>query len=47
MDWLRDHCREFLEKISHREMEGLAKSEMDYFLNMAIFGSLRPTQAGA
>lgn len=47
MDWLRDHCREFLEKISHREMEGLAKSEMDYFLNMAIFGSLRPTQASA
>ena len=47
MDWLRDHCREFVEKISYREMEGLAKSEMDYFLNMAFSGSLRPSQASA
>lgn len=47
MDWLRGHCREFLEKTSHREMEGLAKSEMDYFLNMAFFGSLRPTESSA
>ena len=47
LDWLRDHCREFAEKISYREMEGLAKSEMDYFLNMAIFGSLRPDQTDA
>lgn len=46
MDWLRDHCQKLLEKISHREMEGLAKSEMDHFLNMAIFGSLRPTPVG-
>ena len=46
MDWLRDHCPEFAEKISYWEMEGLAKSEMDYFLNLAAFGSLRPAQAG-
>ncbi len=46
MDWLRNHCREFIENISYREMEGLASSEMDYFLNLAIFGSLRPPLAG-
>ena len=46
MDWLRDHCREFVEKNSYQELEGLAKSEMDYFLNMAFFGSLRPEKSG-
>jgi hypothetical protein len=43
IDWLKTFCPGFVENKSHERMDGLAKSEMDYYLNMAIFGSLRPS----
>ena len=42
IDWLTRFCPGFVQKNSHERMEGLAKSEMDYYLNMAIFGALQP-----
>lgn len=47
IDWLTKFCPGFVEKNSHERMDGLAKSEMDYYLNMAIFGALRPDSTQA
>lgn len=47
VDWLTKFCPGFIEKNSHERMDSLAKSEMDYYLNMAIFGALRPDSTQA
>ena len=47
IDWLTKFCLGFIEKNPHERMDSLAKSEMDYYLNMAIFGALRPNSTQA
>lgn len=47
IDWLAKYCPGFVERKSHEQMDGLAKTEMDYYLNMAIFGALRPNSTQA